>query len=490
MIATGDKNFSIWQDVKEPLFPTLNEHIKTDVCVIGSGIAGMSIAYDLIERHFKVVVIDAGEIGGRQTLRTTAHISNAFDDRYFHIKNTLGQKAAETIADSHTYAIRRVQEIIKENSIVCDFTELPGLLFLAEGDRPHLLEKEYAAAVGAGLKGLKLYSQSPESELDFGPCLFFPRQAKFHPAKYVLGLAEQIQKSGGEIFRHTKAAEIHHGKAPFVVTENGKTITADKIVVATNVPVNTTVQIHTKQAAYRSYVIAGAVPDHVFPHCLMWDTGDPYHYVRSYFNNDNGQEYLIIGGEDHKTGQQPLQSPFEQLEFWGRKKFPFMEKIEYRWSGQIIEPVDGVAYIGELEKNLYIVTGDSGNGITHGVIAGRLISDLISDKKNPWTELYDPHRVSVKSTPHYLQENLNAAWQYKDWTHHPEKSKICTHLGGIVHWNELEQTWDCPVHGSRFGKKCDVINGPAVKPLDSPHHDEVKLDRLSSDSLHESKPNL
>ena len=203
------------------------------------------------------------------------------------------------------------------------------------------------------------------------------------------------------------------GGDPKVVTSGGIEIRAGAIAVCTNTPVNDLVTIHTKQMPYRTYVVAIRVPNASVTRALYWDTPDPYHYVRLMHGSApaEGSDLLIVGGEDHKTGQaDDAEARFANLEKWARERWPEAGAIEYRWSGQVMEPEDGLAYIGKNpldEKNIYIATGDSGNGMTHGVIAGMLLSDLIIGRQNPWQKLYDPRRIRLKATGEWLKENVN-----------------------------------------------------------------------------------
>jgi Rieske Fe-S protein len=268
-------------------------------------------------------------------------------------------------------------------------------------------------------------------------------------------------------------------------------------VVATNSPINDVLAIHTKQAPYRSYVIGAQVPRGSVPLGLYWDTEDPYHYVR--VQPVGGHDVLIAGGEDHKTGQGDPNASFAKLEKWTRDRFPMITDIEYRWSGQVMEPVDYIAFIGQnpLNRNVYIVTDDSGMGMTHGTIAGMVLTDLIQRRHSPWAQLYDPSRKTIGAAAEFAKENLNVAAQYGDWLTRGDVasvseipagegavirsgakkvavyreangalhacSAVCTHLGCAVVWNTVEKSWDCPCHGSRFDGKGTVLNGPAVK---------------------------
>jgi len=286
--------------------------------------------------------------------------------------------------------------------------------------------------------------------------------------------------------------------------------TGDAIVVATNVPINNRLAIHTKQAPYMTYVIGARVPRGAVPKVLAWDTGDPYHYIR--IQEMEHDDLLIIGGEDHKSGQaSDSPSRYRRLEAWARKRFPMMWELEFNWGGQVMEPADYLGFIGRNpmdHDNIFVATGDSGMGLTHGTIAGMLLTDLILGRKNPWEKLYSPSRVPVKAAGELAREDLNMAAQYGDWltggdvkavdevardsgailrrgldkiavyrdangsVH--ECSAVCPHLGCIVQWNPGEKTWDCPCHGSRFDATGHVINGPANKDLASVQRAEHK----------------
>jgi Rieske Fe-S protein len=313
----------------------------------------------------------------------------------------------------------------------------------------------------------------------------------------------------GKIYTQTKAGNITTEGA----TANGFKVKANHIVVATNTPINDWVKMHTKQWPYRTYVVAAKVPKGKLPYALWWDTGNqdskwtvkPYHYVRLE-EFDEKYDLLIAGGEDHRTGQADDENIKEEdryanLEKWTKKHFPAIGDIEFKWSGQVMEPVDSLAYIGKNpgEENIYIITGDSGNGMTHGTLGGMIITDIITGKENPWIKIYSPSRITLKATGNYLHEVGNMIMQFGDWLT-PEHIKeiddlklgeggiistglkkiavyrdtennlytfsaVCPHLGGILQWNADEKTFDCPMHGSRFTNEGKVINGPAVSDL-------------------------
>jgi glycine/D-amino acid oxidase-like deaminating enzyme/nitrite reductase/ring-hydroxylating ferredoxin subunit len=505
---------SIWMATTAmPQQPALGEDTAADVCVVGAGIAGMTTAYLLAREGRSVIVLDDGPIAGGQTQRTTAHLSNALDDRYFEIERLHGTEGARLAAESHTAAIDRIGAIVRDEQIDCDFERLDGFLFLAPGEAEDVLDRELAAAHRAGLTAVERLPRAPLTPFDTGPCLRFPAQGQFHPLKYLAGLARAIKRDGGRIFTGTHAESIEGGPSARVKTAAGPVVTTRAVVVATNTPVNDLVAIHTKQAPYLSYAIGALVPAGSVAKGLYWDTLDPYHYVRLQAlppeQGAAGQggppryDVLIVGGEDHKTGQADDQEErYDRLEVWARDRFPMMEAVKFRWSGQVMETIDGLAFIGPnpLDKpNVFIATGDSGMGMTHGTIAGMLLTDLVLGRENPWTSLYDPSRKTLRAMGEFAKENLNVAKQYGDWltggdvgspediepgtgaiirrglskvavyrddrgTLH-ECSATCTHLGCIVDWNDAEKTWDCPCHGSRFDRFGTVLNGPANRDL-------------------------
>jgi glycine/D-amino acid oxidase-like deaminating enzyme/nitrite reductase/ring-hydroxylating ferredoxin subunit len=483
----------------------LRADVETDVCIVGAGIAGLTTAYLLAKEGRRVVVLDDGPTAGGETCRTTAHLVNALDDRFYHLEDLHGQDGARRAAESHTAAIERIERIIRDESIECDFVRLDGYLFVPRGDDLSQLDRELQAAHRAGLVDVTRVDRAPITSFDTGPALRFPRQAQFHVLKYLQGVAAAAKRFGARIHNHTRAHEFEGGDNARVATDAG-VVRARAIVIATNTPVNDLVAIHTKQAAYRTFVVGGRVRRGSVPQILLWDTPDPYHYVRLQAgtpSDGDDDEVLVVGGEDHKTGQaDDADQRFARLEAWTRERFPQVHEFPYRWSGQVMEPVDSLAFIGRNPSdhpNVYVATGDSGNGMTHGTIAGILISDLIAGRENPWTDLYDPARAVVGAALDFVKENLNVVAQYTDLVTSgdvtdvdqiapghgailrrgaaklavyrspdgivQEHSAICTHLGCVVRWNSAERTWDCPCHGSRFHVDGHVVNGPAIHPL-------------------------
>jgi glycine/D-amino acid oxidase-like deaminating enzyme len=472
MAGGTDQSISLWMDTATtPARRPLETHRRVQVCVVGAGIAGLSVAYLLARAGRSVMVLEDGLIAGGQTQRTTAHLSSAIDSGYEWIERLHGTSGARVVAESHAAAIDRIETIVHHENIDADFERLDGYLFLPPGGDPDSLERELQAIRRAGVEGVERVARAPIPDFDTGECLRYPSQAQFHPLKYITGLVRALGRRGGEIYTGTKVLLVEGGNPAFVHTAGGPVVTADAVVVATNSPINDRVVIHTKIAPYMTYVIGASVPAGSVARALFWDMADPYHYVR--VQRGVSDDLLIAGGEDHKTGQaDDGEERYKRLEAWTRDRFPMMRHVVYRWSGQVRESMDGLGFIGRNpfdRRNVFVATGDSGMGLTHGTIAGMLLTDLVLGRKNRWAGVYSPSRTKPGALGEFFRENLNAARQYLGWMRKPAgrpRPLACPHLGCPMSWNDSERTWDCPCHGSRFDSDGEVICSPANRDLE------------------------
>ena len=496
---------SFWyEDVGLEKRPPLEADVRCDLVVIGSGIAGLSSAYEAARLGRQVIVIDRAEtIGGVMTPRTTAHLATELDDYYSYLIKARGEADARTYHQSQVAAIERIETICHDEHIDADFARLDGILVPAELAHMGDLEKEYDAcrAIGVDVEWLH---EAPVRLPEGTRALRFPNQARFHPLKYIRGLIAAIEARRGRIFGDTVYVDHKEEDAGVMIeTEPGYRIRARAAMFATNSPVNDKVTIHTKMVPDRTYVIAGPVPKGSVPDLLIWDTLDAYHYLRLQPLGE-AEDLLIVGGEDHRSGMaNDMDERFAHLEAWTRERFPAFKEARYRWSGQVMEPVDFMPYSGRNpgNRNIYVHTGDSGQGITNGVAGAINFANLLFGQEAPFAELFDPGRKPVAGTSladfvtaraedvanlsEYLTggdvasvEELKpgegaiirrgaskiAAFRQDDGTV-IERSAVCTHVGCIVHWNGLEKCWDCPCHGSQFQPDGQVINGPAIRPL-------------------------
>ena len=515
-INPGGDTTSLWQGTFEvPSYAALDRDVRADVCVVGAGIAGLSTAYLLVKVGQRVILLDDGPVGGGESGRTTAHLANAMDDRIYVLEHIHGEGGARQIVASHGAAIDCMEQIAARERIDCDFERVDGYLFLGGGDSEAVLDEELAAAHRAGLTGVTKLPRIPGLSFDSGACLRFPDQAQFHALKYLAGLARAFVRAGGRIHCDTHVSGVEGGAPCTVTTDRDHSVTADAVCVCTNASITDMFRTHVKQAPYRTFVIAAVVPRGSIPTALYWDTPDPYHYVRLQHldapaggESDAGEyDALIVGGEDRKTAHgADADERWRRLEEWMRERFPAAREVVYRWSGQVLEPNDYIAFIGrnpDGAENVYMASGDSGQGMTHGTIAGMVLSDLVRGESNPWTSLYDPSRVSLRARPieEFAKENADVALRYaKDFVTLGDvrseadiprgegrilrlglkkvaayrdqqgelhmRSAACTHLRCIVQWNPAERTWDCPCHGSRFDPYGTVVNGPAISDLE------------------------
>jgi len=520
--------FSLWQsEVILSDMPTLKKNISTEVCIIGAGNSGLLTAYQLQKKGFKVVVLEKDDLGFSETALTSAHLSSALDDGYVNLIKWHGKDGAKMAYHSHKSAIDMIEDIARTENIECDFKRVNGYLFLGPNDDRKVLEDELHACEQLEIPEVALIEQPESAFFESGICLRFTEQAQFHPLKFMNGLVERIRAGGGVIYTNTRVETVHGGEEPVVVTASGYRVHCDSVVVATNIPITSRFEIPLKESAYRTYAIALKIPHGAFVPALFWDTADPYHYIRTAGSQFQDHDVLIVGGEDHRVGQEAHnQDKFQKLVDWAGKRLGIQNpELIASWSGQIQEPIDGLAYIGKSpgDDNVYIVTGDSGHGLTHGAIAAEMISSLIAEGEHPWEKLYSPHRFSWRGLNEFVKENVQTGIQYRDWlvrdtrdasdlidgegavisegfvkvaAYRDKKgelhkfSAVCPHLQGIVRWNEAEKTFDCPCHGSRFSKMGEVINGPAINnldkietPVETPVVSIDKMARLKGSSL-------
>jgi glycine/D-amino acid oxidase-like deaminating enzyme/nitrite reductase/ring-hydroxylating ferredoxin subunit len=502
MNVSAERTRSVWMDTEVAADAApLSRNTTADTVVIGSGIAGLSTAYELARRGQTVVVLDRGPIGKGMTARTTAHLTSLCDDSFDSLIKMRGLDAAKQFHESQAASIDRIEAIQQSESIDCDFRRLDGYLFPALGQDPSTLDKSLAADRQVGIavserKGL------PFEGLGNLRCLRYPRQGAFHPLKYLNGLAAAIMQRKGRLHAKSPVRSVEEKDgAVIVTTESGRTVHAGAAVVATNTPINDRVAIHSKQAPYRTYAMAFRLPRGALPDALYWDTLDDYHYVRLQPGTARS-DYLIVGGADHKTGEaDDADVRFEAIEAWMRNLVPKLGKETHRWSGQVMNPVDFMAFTGRNPGNehVYVHTGDSGQGITHGVVASLILSGLITGGGHRWAAVYDPSRKPVKAVGTYVAENVTAVKNFAEYVapgelgsfaelerghgaivrdgakkvaaYRDERGKLhlrsaaCTHLGCHVHWNSLERCWDCPCHGSHFAPDGSVLQAPAISPL-------------------------
>ncbi|KAF4446750.1 hypothetical protein F53441_9684 [Fusarium austroafricanum] len=509
-----------------PSFGKLTSDIETDVCVIGAGIGGISTAYELVTRGREVVLLEARQVLSGETGRTSGHLTNDLDDGYTEIAKKHGEDNARLAAESHAWGRDHVGEVSQLLGIECEYRNLPAYevsQYSTKDAKDHEdelndLRKEEAAQRKFGMDSRfdeSLAVRGWDGAIDQRGGLIIKNQATFHPTKYLNGVLKWLKSQPNfRCFDETRVMSVEEkgieilgigNKSVQVQTTDGNTVKCSSAVEATCVPLQK-LSVIAQMEYMRSYCIAARVPKGAIEDCLLYDQAEEYKYVRLTACDDE-HDYLIVGGCDHKVGQEDTTTEFQELENWTRERFSQIGSVDYRWSGQIFEPVDFLQFIGKNQGNdhIYIITGDSGDGLTHGVLAGRLIADEIDGIKNPWADIYSPKRVAsiVKSLPSMVAHDVQINAQYKRFLQSDitdiedlgrgmggvlnkagskpiavykdedgnvkQYSALCPHMKGVVCWNTTEKSFDCPVHGSRFSREGICVMGPAkgnLPPVD------------------------
>ncbi|HSP33984.1 MAG TPA: FAD-binding oxidoreductase [Thermoanaerobaculia bacterium] len=360
----------------------MSQHV--DIAIIGGGITGLTAAVLLQERGKRVAVIEKDRAGSGESGRSTAHVTEAIDARYTNIARNFSKDAARSVASSMRAAIEQIATLVRGYSIDCHFKRLPGYFYTEK--RSHIAEVKREAQTAADL-GLKVRYED-EAPLPFltRAAARFDDQAQFNPREYLNGLASRVQ-----VFGNMRVIDVREGE-PCVVECDRATFTADAVFMATNVPIAGFQSLHFNDESYRTYVLAFAsAGDH--PNGLFWDTADPYHYTR-WMETSQGT-VMLVGGEDHKVGQRDTEESYAKLQEYTAELWS-PQPLRDRWSGQIIEPVDGLPYIGASGK-FYVSTGYAGQGTTFGTLGAMIVADLITGKPNEWAELYDWKRIATST---------------------------------------------------------------------------------------------
>jgi glycine/D-amino acid oxidase-like deaminating enzyme/nitrite reductase/ring-hydroxylating ferredoxin subunit len=471
--------------------------ITYDVIIIGAGITGITSALMLQKAGKKCIVIEAGTIGYGTTGGTSAHLNTFFDATYPEISADFGEDAARLVADSGKEAFAVIKDFIDLYHIECDF-EYKGAYLYSETEKE---TKELTELLEATRKvGIEVIEyQDNGVPVPFEMAVHFIDQGQFHPIKYIYALASEFVKLGGVIMENSFVKDTSSENEIHTVEIDGQSVNGRNLVWATHMPPGIT-PFTFRCAPYRSYVLGVKLKNDAYPTGLSYDMQEPYHYFRTH--EIRGQKYLVVGGEDHKTGHDDPEKAFQNLVDYVNKYYR-VESIPYRWSSQYYVPVDGLPYIGKMTGSdyTYVATGFNGNGMMFGTLSGKIISDEILGIDNEYAKLYSPSRMKpIAGFSEFIKENADVAWHFvadrfgtedleslKDLE--PEKgiiaelkgekvavykdangevtalSPVCTHAGCTVSFNDAEKSWDCPCHGGRFDISGKVITGPPRKDL-------------------------
>ena len=476
--------------------PPLDRDAEFDVAVLGAGITGVTAAYLLANDGLSVGLLDAGPVGHGVSGHSTAKVTSQHRLALSEIRRAHGEEAARAYARANQAGVAQIVRLAGELGIECDLRRKPAFVWASSQEAVQDLEEEAAAARDAGLKAT--VTSDTDLPWEVAGALRFDDQAEFHPVKYLTGLAGAAKEAGAEVFEDSRAVDVSDGEPCVVDLENGCSVTAREVIVATHIPFLDRGAYFARTHPERSYAIAmstaGPVPQG------MYISSSGTHSLRSHPGGDG--ELLLVGGEGHKVGQADEAERLARLEEWARRRFDVRE-IHSRWSSQDNISVDGLPYVGRLapfSKHVLTATGFRKWGFTNGAAAAQMLADRIIGRENPWASVFDSNRLGhAGALATFAKENANVGGYFiggrlkrgalgdlapgegkvvRDGAHQTAVSREpdgtlravsarCTHLGCIVAWNGSERSWDCPCHGSRFATDGSVLQGPAVSPLTS-----------------------
>ncbi|MGZ3768769.1 MAG: FAD-dependent oxidoreductase [Bdellovibrio sp.] len=478
----------------------LSENFEIDVAIIGGGITGLTSAYFLNKVGKSVAIFEANEVGSGTTGYSTGNLYAVVEEPLQKLITKFGAGTVREVIESRLAAIQQIETLIQECSINCDFRKVSWNFVAESEDNDNLVQHEYDACFKMDLKARIDSKTALPFNISKAVCI--DNQAQFNPMLYVQGLSAYLSKIGTDIFEHTSVTEIKEGTPNILQTTRGL-VKAKTVIHATHTPKGFVPFIQTMLGPYREYAVAGTLNSGEYPQGIFWVVHNSNHYSIRTYTHRNGEKNILLLGEPHKVGQKKNNSECRlNLEAYLRSHFD-IKSIDYKWSGQNYKSADGLPYIGLIhdKHNIFIGTGYGTDGLTYGTLAAIIISDKILGKSNAWEKLYDPHRHNpAKAAGRFIKENANVLEQYvkdlpflaeakdvmeikrgegKTVEIHGRKcavyrdqkgslhevSAICTHLKCTVHWNQEEDSWDCPCHGSRFTIEGSVIEGPALTDL-------------------------
>lgn len=466
-----ENNISIWQKERETnrKFRTLDMDIKTDVCIIGGGITGISLAYYLSKEGKKVTILEKDRICSKTSGGTTGKITSQHHLFYDYLIHSQNKDFAKKYWKANEEAIQNIENIIKEENIDCDFEKRSAFVWTKDLGKLPMIKAEVDSVKSLGVKAK--FTDEIEVLGKIEGAIEFENQAQFHPVKYVDGLAKCILENGGEIFENTKAVEYEKDKNGFIVTAeaNGKQrkISAETVAVCTRYPIFNVPGFYFIKM-YQELEYAIAVKTDIALKGMYVSCEVPTISFRDY--EEKGEKYILIVGNGHKTGEKTENNGFEVLEDFAKTYFPGKE-IVYRWNAEDTIGLDKIPYIGEyseVRENMYVATGFKKWGMTSSNVAANLIADKMMGRKNPYEEIFDSTRLEAIKNREEMKNMLKEVGQsvILPRLKGEKGKKYCAHLGCEVSWNEVTQTWDCPCHGSRYEQNGKLIEGPSVHDLD------------------------
>jgi len=490
---------SIWNAHSEKTsFKTLDQNIEVDVAIIGGGITGITTAQLLKSSGLRVAVLEAKEVGRGTSGHSTGNLYVITDQLLSPIKNKYDNSVLQTVLQARTEAFSLIARNVKDYNIDCDYKTQSMYVF--EDSFTNKIEEELDTARAAGLAHNEITALPVPVEFYRG--MEIPGQATFNPLLYVQGLARHIDDDKCNIYENTEVREITEENSEVRLITTSGNVKARQVIHATHTPKGIEVQYHTVLGAYREYGIAAKLEDNsLYPDGIYWGYQDKEKFsIRSY--ERNGEKFLLCIGKPHKVGQaEDNEEHIRKLIDFVGERFRIKEVV-YKWGGQHYKPADLLPYIGKKSSSSrqYVATGFATDGLVYGTLSAQIISAEILGKGTLYDGIFKASRHQpLKAAKEFIKENADVAVEFvkglftaemkemeavlpgeakiivkdnhKIAVHRDREgvltatSAICTHMGCQVHFNNAEETWDCPCHGSRFSKTGEVIEGPALRPL-------------------------
>lgn len=425
---------SIWtEDVKLPQFPALMEDKKTDVLIIGGGMAGVLCAYFLQKAGVDYILVEGDRICSGITQNTTAKITSQHGLIYHKLLKSLGTEGAQKYLDINQAALARYAELC--GNIDCDFERKSNYVYsVCDKEK---LQKEIDAL--EKIRYQAFLTKTWDLPFQTAGAVEFRNQAQFHPLKFI----EKIAK-GLHIYENTYITETAPHTARFA---KGR-IVFDKVIFATHFPVDNKHGMYfMKMYQHRSYVIAvknGPDVDGMYVDDAM--KGMSFR---------NHESYLLIGGGGHRTGKHGRN--WKELRDFTDRYYPDKKEV-YHWAAQDCITLDDIPYIGKYSKNMpgcYVATGFNKWGMTSAMVSAMILTDMVRGKDNEYADIFNPYRNMIK--PRLFTNLGETALNFLSFS-----TKRCPHLGCALKWNAQEQSWDCPCHGSRFSEHGTLLDNPAT----------------------------
>ncbi len=447
-------------------FDSLEDSIETEICIIGAGLTGLLTAYYLSKEGKKVVVLEKDRICSHTSVGTTGKVTSQHGIIYKYLKESQGKDFAKKYFEANQRAIENMKKIIADENIKCDFEEKSAYVYTQSEKDLQKIKDEVKVSKDIGIEAE--FVNSIDLPFDVLGAIEFKNQAQFHPLKYAYGLSEAIEKNDGKIFENSKVVDVVKKDEEYIVqTENGE-VNTKFVIVATRYPIITFPGYYfIKMYQSTSYAMIFDVGPNFNTNGMFINSENPQNSFRSV--EYNGKNLLLAVGYDHKTGSEIIGNPYEYLKSRVRKIFPNAEEIK-RWCAEDCISLDKIPYIGDFSKvmdNVYVATGFNKWGITSSNVAANIIKDKILNIENKYEDIFRSSRLEIiknkDEAMNMLKESAEGIVVKRLKT---VSTPTCTHLGCKLSWNEIEQTWDCLCHGSRFTKEGEVIETPAIENLE------------------------